>query len=77
MQALPINPGINSYVIIGKSPDSCFILLGAFPTDVLSSISGILPIRQQSQLWSAVPDSHRIPRYRLIATNDLTLFFLF
>jgi hypothetical protein len=71
MQALSIDPRINSYVIIGKSPGFRFILLGTFPTDTLCLISGIPPICQRSQLWFAAPDFHRIPRYRVAATNDL------
>jgi hypothetical protein len=71
MQALPVDPGINSYFIIGKSSDSRFILLSTFPTSTPCLVSGVSPIRQRSQLWSAVPDSHRIPRYRVAATNDL------
>jgi hypothetical protein len=74
MKDFPVDPGINSYVVIGKSPDSCLILLGAFPTDTLYPVSGVPPICQQSQLWSAAPDSHRIPRYRVTATNDPYLF---
>jgi hypothetical protein len=50
MKALPIDPGISSYVIIGKSPGFCFVLLGPCPMNALRPIGGMLPIRQQSQL---------------------------